>query len=92
MAKILFIPVSVISGLIAGFLARTLFAAIWSRIDDAEPPDPNDRDADWQKLALAMAAEGAVFGITRGLVDHAARRAFYNATGAWPGEEEPEEA
>ena len=92
MAKILFIPFSVISGLVAGFLARTLFDVVWRRIDAEDPPDPNDRDADWGKLAAATAAEGAIFAVTRGLVDHGARRAFYNATGVWPGEEEPEEA
>jgi hypothetical protein len=28
----------------------------------------------------------------RGLVDHGARRGFYNLTGSWPGDEAPEQA
>jgi hypothetical protein len=92
MAKILFIPVSVISGLIAGFLGRTVFDSIWGLIDDREPPDAGDREIELPKLAVALAAQGAIFSITRGLADHFARRAFYNATGAWPGEEKPDEA
>jgi hypothetical protein len=92
MAKILFIPVSIISGLIAGFLGRTLFDWVWGRFDDQEPPDAGDREIDWPKLAGALAFQGAIFSVTRGLVDHFARRAFYNATGAWPGEERPDEA
>jgi hypothetical protein len=34
--------------------------------------------------------EGAIFRAVRGLVDHAARRSFYNLTGSWPGDEAPE--
>jgi hypothetical protein len=92
MAKVLFIPVSVISGLIAGFLGRTVFDSIWGLIDDREPPDAGDREIELPKLAVALAAQGAIFSITRGLADHFARRAFYNATGSWPGEEKPDEA
>jgi hypothetical protein len=92
MAKILFIPVSVVSGLIAGLLGRTLFDFVWGRFDDQEPPEAGDREIDWPKLAGALAFQGAIFSVTRGLVDHFARRAFYSATGAWPGEERPDEA
>jgi len=91
-AKILFIPVSILSGLVAGVVGRKLFDFVWGRFDDEEPPDPSDRETDWPKLAGALAFQGAIFSVTRGLVDHFARRSFYNATGAWPGEESPEEA
>ncbi len=92
MAKVMFIPVSVISGLIAGFLGRTLFDFIWGLFDDQEPPAAGDREIELPKLAGALVAQGAIFSVTRGLVDHLARRSFYNATGAWPGEERPDEA
>jgi hypothetical protein len=92
MSKILFIPVSIISGLIAGFLGRTLFDFVWGKFDDREPPDAGDREIEVPKLAAALAFQGAIFSVTRGLVDHYARRSFYNATGAWPGEEKPDEA
>jgi hypothetical protein len=92
MAKVLFLPVSILSGLLAGFLARTLFSVVWRRIDAEDPPNVDDQNAEWPKLAAAMAAEGAIFAVTRGLVDHGARRAFYNATGVWPGDEGPDEA
>ena len=92
MAKILFIPVSVVSGLIAGFVGRNLFEFVWGLFDDREPPEAGDREIEWPKLAGALAAEGAIFAVTRGLVDHFSRRAFYNATGAWPGEDRPDEA
>ena len=92
MSKLLFIPFSIVSGLVAGLIGRKVFALIWGRFDDQEPPDAGDRDASLPVLVGALAAEGAIFGVARGVTDHVARRSFYRLTGAWPGEERPEEA
>jgi hypothetical protein len=86
-AKILFIPVSMVSGLIAGLIGKKVFALIWGLFDDGEPPDPGDRDVSLPVLVGVLAAEGAIFGVARGVTDQVARRSFYRATGAWPGEE-----
>jgi hypothetical protein len=91
MGKILFIPVSLISGLLAGLLGRRLFEGLWGLVDEEEPPDPEHREISWRKLVIAHALSGAVFGAIRGAVDHAARVSFYRATGSWPGEERPEQ-
>ena len=90
MAKILFIPVSIISGLIAGFVGRKAFELIWGVIDDQEPPDAEDRETSMPKLVASLAVQGAAFTITRGVTDHLARRSFYKATGSWPGEQRPD--
>ena len=42
------------------------------------------------KLAAALAIEGALFSLIRGLVDHGARQAYLRLTGEWPGDEAPE--
>ena len=91
MGKILFIPFSIIGGLIAGLIGKKLFEALWGVIDDQEPPDSEHRDVSWANLIPALALEGAIFRATRGAADHASRAAFYRATGSWPGEEAPEE-
>jgi hypothetical protein len=92
-AKILFIPVSMLSGLVAGLIGKKVFALIWGRFTDHEPPDAEDRDVSFPVLVGALAAEGAIFGVARGVTDHVARRSFYRATGSWPGEpEEPDPA
>ncbi len=91
MSKILFVPVSVLSGLLAGVIGKRLFGAIWGLIDDQEPPKPEHRRVPLGKLVLALAIEGALFALVRGLVSHGSRQAFSRVTGAWPGEEEPEE-
>jgi hypothetical protein len=90
MSKILFIPVSILGSLAAGFLGKKVFEQIWGLIDKEEPPDPKHRQATWVKLLAALALEGAIFRAVRGLFDHGARRGFARFTGTWPGEERPE--
>jgi hypothetical protein len=88
--RFLFVPFSIAAGVIAGFLSKKLFEAVWGVIDDEEPPDSEHRDIDLKKLLLAEALQGAIFRATRKLVDWEARRAFAGAVGAWPGKEGPE--
>jgi hypothetical protein len=88
--KLLFIPVSIIGGLIAGFLSKQVFNQLWGLIDDEEPPDSKHREISWGKLLIAAALQGAIFRAVKEATDHYSRRAFAGATGTWPGEEEPE--
>jgi hypothetical protein len=90
MSKLLFIPVGVIGGLIAGFLGKKAFDVAWSLVDEEEPPEAEHRDVPLGKLVLANALQGAIFRATRALADHEARRAFASVTGSWPGDEAPE--
>ncbi|MGI8460222.1 MAG: DUF4235 domain-containing protein [Solirubrobacterales bacterium] len=92
MAKILFIPFSIVGSLLAGFAGKKLFDLVWTRIDKAEPPQGEHLDTSWGKLLVANALQGAIFSSTRAASDRGARIAFYRATGAWPGEIEPDEA
>lgn len=88
--KVLFVPVSIVGGLAAGFAGRKLFERIWGLIDSEEPPDPKHRDVSMAKMVAALAIEGAIFRSVKGLADHGSRRSFARMTGAWPGDEEPE--
>jgi hypothetical protein len=89
--KLLFIPFSLAAGLIAGFISKKLFDVAWGLVDEEEPPEPEHRHVTWLKLAVALALEGAIFRMMRGLADRGSRLGFYRLTGSWPGEEEPEE-
>jgi Protein of unknown function (DUF4235) len=91
MDKILFTPISIGSGLVAGLIGRKLFAALWGVVDDEEAPKPEHRRVQPVKLVAALAIEGALFALIRGLVDHGSRHAYLRLTGEWPGDEEPEE-
>lgn len=90
MARILFAPLSIIGGLLAGFVGSKLFEFIWGRIDDQEPPEPEDRETTWLKLGIALALQGAIFRLVRGAFDHGARRAFARRTHTWPGAAKPD--
>jgi hypothetical protein len=90
MMKILFLPLSLLGGLVAGIIGKQLFRRVWSLIDREEPPEPEHRDVSWRKLIAALMLEGAIFRATRGAVDKATREAFSRLTGSWPGEERPE--
>jgi hypothetical protein len=91
-SKLLFTPVSIAGGLVAGLVATKLFERLWSLFDDEEAPDAKHRDIPWKKLVPALLLEGAIFRVVRGLFDHGARRAFSRTTGTWPGEEAPDRA
>jgi hypothetical protein len=88
--KLIFAPIGIVSGLLAGWVAQKAFERLWSVFDDEEAPEPGQRDASLPKLATALAVEGAVFRLTKGLVDRGARRAFAGFTGSWPGEDAPD--
>jgi hypothetical protein len=87
--RFVFAPIGIVAGLIAGALGKKAFERVWGLIDDQEPPQPEYRRLDWPKLIVALAIEGAIFRLAKGVVDHGVRRTFANLTGSWPGEEGP---
>ena len=90
MDKVFFLPISIGSGLIAGVISKKLFGLIWGAIDDQEPPQAEHREVNLVKLVAALAIQGAIFALVKGIVDHGSRHAYNRLTGEWPGEEEPE--
>jgi hypothetical protein len=88
--KFLFIPFSVVGGLLAGFVGKKLFEQVWSVIDDEEPPESEHREATWGKVITAAALQGAIFRATKIAVDRGSRSAFASLTGTWPGQERPD--
>lgn len=88
--KLLFLPVSILGGLVAGLIGKKLFEQLWGLFDDQEPPDAEHKEVGYGKLVAALVLEGAIFRLVRGLFDHSARHGFERLTGAWPGEEAPE--
>jgi Protein of unknown function (DUF4235) len=87
--KILFIPFSVIGGLLAGALGKKAFARLWRLFDTEVAPEPDQRGVPWQKLIAALVLQGAILRAVRGLFDRGSREVFRRVTGTWPGEERP---
>lgn len=88
--KLIFAPIGIVAGLLAGLVAKKGFERIWAIFDETEPPEPDQREATYPKLIAALAVEGAIFRLTKGMVDHGVRSGFARLTGSWPGEREVE--
>jgi hypothetical protein len=88
--KILFMPISILAGLVAGQIGKKIFDAVWGLIDDEEAPEPKHREIPVAKLVVALLVQGAIFRVVRGMADHGLRHAFAKSTGSWPGEEQPD--
>lgn len=86
--RVLFAPMGIVAGLIAGFAAQKGFDLIWARIDNEEAPEPEDREVSYPKLATALVLEGAIFRLVKGMTDRGARLGFASLTGSWPGEDD----
>jgi hypothetical protein len=88
--KLVFMPISVLGGILAGLVGAKIFELVWGLIDDEEPPEAKHREVDRRKLVIALMLEGAIFRLVRGWFDHGARQGFRRLTGTWPGEEAPQ--
>ncbi|HWM55768.1 MAG TPA: DUF4235 domain-containing protein [Solirubrobacterales bacterium] len=88
--KLIFAPIGIVAGLLAGLIAQKGFDRLWAVFDEEEPPEPDQREIRYAKLIPALLIEGAVFRLTKGLVDHGVRGGFARLTGRWPGEERDE--
>lgn len=91
MQRALFAPFSIGFGLVAGMIGKRIFAWLWSLVDDEDPPESEHRDVPWTKVLIAAALQGAIFRLTKIVVDRQLRSVFLNLTGTWPGEAKPDE-
>jgi hypothetical protein len=87
--NLLFKPIGIVSGLLAGLVGKKIFELIWGLVDDEDAPEPKYREIPLAKLVAALLLEGAIFRVLRGLADHGARHGFIRLTGEWPGDERP---
>jgi uncharacterized protein DUF4235 len=90
--KILFAPIGIVTGLIAGLAAQKVFERLWAVVDDEDPPAPDQRQVAIPKLIAALLVEGAIFRLVKGITDHGVRSGVTRLTGRWPGEDRAEAA
>lgn len=89
--KLMYKPFGLIAALIAARLGKTLFTALWARIDEEDPPDPTTADTTFPKVILAKTLEAATLAAVAAVIDRAGAKLFEHLTGFWPGDEEPGE-
>ena len=87
MAKVLYAPFGILSGVLGGLIASTIFKQIWKRIsDEPDPPKPRQSEYSWKELLAAAALQGAIFTVVKTVIDRGGARGFQKLTGAWPGD------
>jgi hypothetical protein len=69
---VVFRPVGILTGIIAGIVGKKIFKVVWRLIDDEDAPAAEYREIPLGKLVVALILEGAIFSVLRGLADHAA--------------------
>ena len=79
-------PIGLLAGIIGGLVAGAVFKTLWKRLGrEGNAPKATDADRGWAEIVLSAAAQGAVFGAVKALVDRAGAEGFAHATGVWPG-------
>jgi len=87
---IIYKPIGIIAGILAGLVSTRIFHFIWGRIDAEDPPKGNTEWASWSKILSAAAVQGMVFKVVRAVVDRYLARGTRFITGVWPGERTPD--
>jgi hypothetical protein len=86
MAKLLYKPFGLIFSVLGGIAAGAIFKRVWSAAaNEDEAPEATDETKGWREVVIAAAAQGAVFGGVKALIDRAGATGFAQLTGAWPG-------
>jgi hypothetical protein len=88
--KLIYKPIGIILGIIAGIAGRQVFNVVWAKIDDQEPPEATTEQARWVKIITAAALQGAIFAAVRASVNRAGAKGYAHLTGVWPGEKRPD--
>jgi len=85
-ARVLYKPFGLLVSILGGIVAGAIFKQVWKLVaheDDA--PQATDERKGWAEVVAASAAQGAVFGGVKAMIDRAGATGFAWLTGAWPG-------
>ncbi|MGF0224911.1 DUF4235 domain-containing protein [Dietzia natronolimnaea] len=88
-AKVLYRPIGIASSLVGGLVANAVFAQVWKSVvpdGHTTPPNALDTDHRMSEILAATALQGAIFAVTKVVVDRAGAVMFQRITGDWPGE------
>jgi hypothetical protein len=87
MAKVLYAPIGILSGVLGGLIASTIFKQVWKRVAGADdPPTPRQSEYTWKEIVAAAALQGAIFSVVRAIINRGGAKGFERLTGAWPGD------
>ena len=86
-AKIVYRPIGLLGGVLAGTVSGVVFKQVWKRIANADDaPGALQSEYRMREVVLAAAIQGAIFAATKAAIDRAGARGFTALTGTWPGD------
>jgi len=88
-AKILYRPIGLVSSLVAGVIAGSVFKQVWKHAtpgDNEDAPKALESEYGIRQILIASAVQGAIFATVKALVNRGGARMFQKATGEWPGD------
>ena len=88
---IVYRPIGIIAGILAGLVSKRIFSFLWGKIDEEDPPKANTEVAPIGKVLAAAALQGMVFKVVRAAVDRKMAEGTRYLTGVWPGERIPDQ-
>jgi uncharacterized protein DUF4235 len=86
---LLYKPIGIVLGILAGLVGKRAFNFAWTKIDDEDPPKGTTEVAPWGKILGAAALQGVIFKVTRVAIDRYGAIGWRYLTGSWPGEKRP---
>lgn len=87
-AQILYMPIGIVTSLLAGMAARRIVNVVWEHAtpgDEEDAPSPLESDYGLREILVAAAVQGMVFSLVKAVVRRGGARAFQKWTGDWPG-------
>ncbi len=85
MTKLVYKPVGMVAGALAGIAAGVVFKQVWRLIaDEDDTPNATDEDRTWTEILIAAAIQGAIFAIVKAAVDRGGATGIKQLTGKWP--------
>ncbi|WP_020524393.1 DUF4235 domain-containing protein [Catelliglobosispora koreensis] len=85
MTKLVYKPLGMVAGALAGIAAGVVFKQVWRLIaDEDDTPNATDEDRTWTEILIAAAIQGAIFAIVKAAVDRGGATGIKQLTGKWP--------
>ena len=88
-AKILYRPLGLVSSVLAGVVAGSVFKSVWKHAtpgDNADAPRALESEYRMREILVASAIQGAIFATVKAAVSRGGARVFQRWTGEWPGD------
>jgi len=86
-AQLVYRPIGLLSGVAAGALSGVVFKQIWKVVaHEEDAPGALQSEYRMGEVLVAAAVQGAIFAVTKALIQRLGARGYTKLTGNWPGD------